>query len=159
MPAAMRRDLLPGAMLTLATAVAIVVLTLLAATVWLSFRDGPPDSAAARYSLDNYAELLLDATTYRVLLATVEFALTTLAVALAFGVPIAWLVERTDFRGKTLIFTMMTIGLLMPGFASAMGWLFLFHPRIGLANLWLHKLLGPGIAPLDIATVAGMGWV
>jgi iron(III) transport system permease protein len=158
MPAmARRRDPLPGAMLALAIAVGIVILMLLAATIWLSFRDGPPDSAAARYSVTNYTELFREPATYAVIANTVGFAAMTLVVAMVFGVPIAWLVERTDFRGKTLTFTMMTVGLLMPGFASAMGWLFLFHPRIGMVNVWLRNLFG--IAPLDIASVAGMGWV
>ena len=53
-------------------------------------------------------------------------------MSLAFGVPLAWLVERTDLPGKTAVFTLMTVGLLLPGFASAMGWLFLMHPRIGM---------------------------
>ena len=53
----------------------------------------------------------------------------------------------------------MTIGLLMPGFAAAMGWLFMLHPRIGLLNVWLMSLLGLESAPFNIASVVGMGWV
>ena len=57
-----------------------------------------------------------------------------------FGLPAAWLVERTDLRAKTLLFTLMAIGLLIPGFAAAMGWLFLLHPRIGLVNQMLMNV-------------------
>jgi iron(III) transport system permease protein len=53
----------------------------------------------------------------------------------------------------------MTLGLLIPDFAAAMGWLFLLHPRIGLFNVWLKSLFGPGVPPLDLLTVPGMGWV
>ncbi len=53
----------------------------------------------------------------------------------------------------------MTIGLLIPGFSVAMGWLFVLHHRIGVMNTWLVDGLGLSQAPFDIATVVGMGWV
>src|SRR6202034_2215516 len=74
-------------------------------------------------------------------------------------VPVAWLAERSDLPGKPLLFTLMAIGLLLPGFGSAMGWLVLMHPRIGLVNVWLMRsfhLPGPAF---NIASVTGMGWV
>jgi len=45
--------------------------------------------------------------------------------------------ERTDFRAKTLLFTLMAIGLLIPGFARCHGLAVLLHPRIGLVNQFL----------------------
>ncbi|MGZ0247413.1 MAG: ABC transporter permease, partial [Alphaproteobacteria bacterium] len=83
----------------------------------------------------------------------------TLVVALFFGLPTAWLAERTDLPGKSLLYTLMTIGLLMPGFAAAMGWLFLLHPRIGLINVWFIDWFGLASAPFNIASIIGMGWV
>jgi iron(III) transport system permease protein len=53
----------------------------------------------------------------------------------------------------------MTISLLIPGYTSAMGWLFLLHPRIGVVNKLFTEFLGFGASPFDVATVAGMGWV
>ena len=82
----------------------------------------------------------------------------SLVVALAFGMPVAWLVERTDFRAKTLLFTLMTIGLLIPGFAAAMGWLFLLHPRIGLAqSLADRPVPALGGPPFNISSIARHG--
>src|SRR5262249_29498755 len=94
-----------------------------------------------------------------VLLNTVVFSVVTLVVALGFGLPAAWLAARTDLPGKTAVYTLMTIGLLMPGFATAIGWLFLMHPRIGLVNQAMMDLLGLSDAPFNIASVVGMGWV
>ena len=71
-------------------------------------------------------------------------------ILVVFGVlggVLAWLVERTDLPGKNLIFTFMAIGLLIPGFAAAMGWLLMLHPRIGLVNVWLQTTLGFAEAP------------
>src|SRR4029077_17710148 len=64
----------------------------------------------------------------------------------------------TPLRAKTLLFTRMAVGLLIPGFAAAMGWLFLLHPRIGLLNQFLVSAFGLSGPPLNIASIFGMGW-
>ena len=148
----------PAIFLAVVLAASTIILAILAIVIWLSFRDAA-ENGEEYYSIVHYTATFLDPFTYRVLLNTLGFAATTLVVALAFGVPLAWLVERTDFPGKTLLFTAMAIGLAIPGFASAMGWLFLLHPRIGLLNSWLRQTFGLQSAPFDIGTVTGMGWV
>jgi iron(III) transport system permease protein len=154
-----RGDIWPGVFLGAVIAASIVILALLAIVIGLSFRTGSLGSANAAWSFANYPDIFLDDFTYRVLANTIGFAVTALLVALAFGVPVAWLAERSDLPGKPLLFTLMAIGLLLPGFGSAMGWLFLMHPRIGLVNVWLMRsfhLPGPAF---NIASVTGMGWV
>ena len=146
-------------MLALVVATSAVIIAMLAVVLWLGFRVGDVGDPASRYALGNYREVFGDRMTYEVLADTCLFALVTLVVSLAFGIPLAWLVERTDLPGKTAAFTMMTIGLLLPGFASAMGWLFLMHPRIGLVNTWLVRQFGLAEPPFNIASVSGMGWV
>lgn len=93
------------------------------------------------------------------MLNTLIFAIVTTGVALAIGLPIAWLVERTTFQGKALVYAIMTLGLLIPGIYQAMGWTFIAHPRIGFLNLWLKSLFHLSFAPLDVVTPAGMGFV
>lgn len=149
----------PVAMFALVIAVSIVILAHLGIVFWLGVTDGSPGVSSLTYTWNNFLEVFGDNRTFSVLLNTFGFAALSLIVAIAFGIPAAWLVERTDFRGKTLLFTLMTIGLLIPGFAAAMGWLFLLHPRIGLANIWLVKWFGLAEAPFNIMTIAGMGWV
>ncbi|HKT19970.1 MAG TPA: iron ABC transporter permease [Stellaceae bacterium] len=145
------------AALTVAASAIIVIPP--AIVLLLSLREGRPIDPSAAYSLAHYAEVFSDPFVYRVLANTLGVALVTLAVALAFGVPAAWLIERTDLPGKTFVLTVMTIGLLMPGFAAAMGWLFLMHPRIGLLNALAVQILGFTAPPFNIASIAGMGWV
>ena len=146
-------------MLAAVLLVSAAVVLLLATSIWLSFRDGNPGDPAARYALVNYAQVFLEPRTYSVLFDTLWFSGVTLAVALGIGIPAAWLAERTDLPAKPLLFTAMTVGLLIPGFAVAMGWLFLLQPRIGLVNLWLMRLLALQPPPLNIATIVGMGCV
>jgi len=52
----------------------------------------------------------------------------------------------------------MTLGVFIPSFFTAMGWLFLLHPRIGIANAWLKNIFGLE-TPLSIVNVPGMGFV
>ena len=145
-------------MLALALGLSALVLFITLGILWLSFHDGAP-GGAEKLSLQNYATVWSDPRTLPTLRNTLEFSVTALAIALACGLPLAWLVERTDFRGKNLLFTLLTLGVLMPGFAAAMGWLFLLHPRIGLLNAWLRQLFSLDAALLDITSIWGMGWV
>jgi len=61
--------------------------------------------------------------------------------------------------GKMLIYSIMTLGLLIPGIYTAMGWTFIAHPRIGFLNRWLVDLFGLDNGPLNVATPIGMGFV
>ena len=126
---------------------------------WLSFRIGRPIDPSAIYSFAHYIKVFSDPYAFKVLLNTLGFALTTLIVSLSFGLPCAWLVERTTLPGKSILYTLMTIGLLLPGFATAMGWLFLMHPRIGVINAMMKSLLGIDVSLFNITSIIGMGWV
>ena len=136
---------------------AIVVLPLL--VLVLSLRDAGPADPVSTYSFAHFVEVFGDPFTWKVLWNTLAFSFATLVVSLAVGVPAAWLVERTDLKGKSVVFTLMTVGLLMPAFATSMGWLFLMHVRIGLINTFFRQVLGFEEAPFNIATLLGMGWV
>jgi iron(III) transport system permease protein len=152
-------DLLPAGMLLVVILASVVILAPLGVVLWLSWTSGTPGNPDLIYTTNNFIEVFSDGRTYSVLVDTFAFAFVSLAIALAFGIPAAWLAERTDFRAKTLLFTLMAIGLLIPGFAAAMGWLFLLHPRIGLLNQLLVSSFGLSGPPLSITTIFGMGWV
>ncbi|HXQ50427.1 MAG TPA: ABC transporter permease subunit [Stellaceae bacterium] len=145
----------PAIMLAIVSCASLVVLAQVAVLLWLSLFEGSLGDAQAAYGLDNFREVFGDPFTLAVILDTLVFAAVALAVALAFGIPAAWLVERTDLGGKTALVTAMTVGLLVPSYSSAMGWLFLLHPKVGLVNRWLAA---SGLH-FDITTLLGMGWV
>jgi iron(III) transport system permease protein len=147
------------AMVAVTVAASVIIVVPPAIVLLLSFREGRPIDPGEAYSLTHYIAVFGDPYIYGVLANTLGVALITLVVALAFGVPAAWLVERTDLKGKPVVLTLMTLGLLVPGFATAMGWLFLMHPRIGLFNALATHLLGFRTAPFNIASIVGMGWV
>ncbi len=125
---------------------------------WSSVLDGSVGDLSQSYSLNSYAETFTDPFVARVFLNSTLFAAVTLVVAFIFGIPIAWIATRTELAGKSLLFTLMTVALLIPGFVPAIGWTFLLHPNIGLINAVLESLFGSW-AVLSISNVVGMGWV
>ena len=145
-------------LVSLAGLSALAILILLGMIVWMSLRSGVPGQVSD-YSLKNYATILADPYTYRVMWTTLIFSAVTIVVAVPLGFIFAWLVERTDLRYKTLAMSLLSIGILFPTFLKAMGWVFLLHPRIGVINILLMQLFGLTQAPLNIATVAGIGFV
>ena len=149
----------PAVMFVLATLASLCVAAMLAVVIWLSFVDGLPGDPRLTYSLVHYKEILLDSFTYRVIANTLVFSAISLLVALTCGLPLAWLMERTDFPGKSVVFTLMTVGLLVPGFAVALGWVFLLHPNVGIINQILMSTFGLSEPPINIVNIVGMGIV
>ena len=145
--------------LSLALAPMILIVLFVAVMFWVSFQKGIFGTASAIYTLANYRELLTDPFLLQVIKNTLVFAASSTLVALVIGLPIAWLVERTTLPAKTLVYTLMTLGLLIPGIYTAMGWTLIAHPRIGILNRWLVDLLGLESGPINIATPIGMGFV
>ncbi len=158
-PARERPDATRVALFALASVACGVVAVFLATILWLGFLQGAPGDAALAYTLRNYTDMLGDSFTWKVLLNTFQFAFVTLVVAFAIALPFAFLMERTDFPGKSVVFTLMTVALLIPGFATALGWIFLLHQRVGIVNKWLVALFDLDSAPFDSASLSGMGLI
>jgi iron(III) transport system permease protein len=135
-----------------------IIIALLLLIGWVSFQVSIFDLDTP-FTLKHYADLYLDSATYVAALNTFIFSLIATGVAMAIGVPIAWLVTRTDLPGKGILFTGMTLGVLMPGFFTAMGWLWMFHPRIGLANQIFMQVFGTDSGFFNVVSVPGMGLV
>jgi iron(III) transport system permease protein len=154
-----RIDLARATLIGLTLIASGAILVLIGVVLWLSFTEGTPGDPVLTYTLDHYRAMFLDSFTYRVLWNTALFSATTLATSFALALPIAWLMERTDFPGKPIVFTLMTVALLIPSFAVALGWVFLLHPKIGLINQGLIALLRLSDAPFDVSNIGAMGVV
>ena len=139
-----------------ATAGAIAILALIAIALSISLRTTPLDGA---WTLRHYHDLLSRPQALQVLLNTVGFSAVTVVVALVIGIPIAGLVAWTDLPFKPAVYVGMTVGLLMPGFFTAMGWLVLLHPRAGIINVWLVQAFNLKSGLFDIISIPGMGFV
>jgi iron(III) transport system permease protein len=134
-----------------------VVILLLAIVLVIAFQD-PLDTSV--YTLKNFRNLYLEPFVYSTLLNTAGFTLVSTFTALFFAVPIAWFAERTDLPGRSSIFPLMMASTILPGLFGALGWLFMFHPRIGMINRWLMDFF-PFFesAPINIVSIPGMGFI
>ena len=90
-----------------AAIVAIIVGLMLAVVFYLSFYEGLPGIPGGFLTTAHYTVLLKDRFVYRVLNNTLVYTGVAVFVSLLFGVLIAWLVERTDIRGRNLIFDLL----------------------------------------------------
>jgi len=137
----------------------LAVLLLLAVIVYDSLVGNVGSGLGTALSLQYFDALLHDPLMASAMWNTLGFTAVAVVTALVFGASIAWLVEKTDLPGKRLVYVIVTVGVLVPTFFTAMGWVFFLHPRIGMFNRWMMDWFSLSEAPLSIANVFGMGWV
>ena len=135
---------------------ATIVLAMLLFTLWISVRT---TVVGGGFTLANYRALFSDAFAAIALSNTLIFAAIAAALAVAVGLLLAWIVERTDFGARSFVQASLTLGVLIPGFFTAMAWLFLFHPRSGMVNRLLVQTFDLSAPPIDIVSPIGMGVV
>lgn len=131
----------------------LFVLVSLLGNVFASFSEG---ANFGTFTLANYRDLLGDVELPDVVLRTLAQGAGAVAVMLACAVPIAWLIARTDMPGKNLIVTLLTAQLAIPGFITAMAYVWLLNPNSGLLNR-LATQLGLGAGPLF--NIYSLGWI
>lgn len=126
--------------------------------VLMSFRTGLP-GRAGDVTLASFQQAYADPVLGQVLVNTLQFAGGTVLVALAFAVPLAWLVNRTDLPLKQAVVVLMIAGFLIPVFLRAIGWILVFSPQIGMANQLARALFGLDSPPFSIYNIPGMAVV
>lgn len=126
--------------------------------ILMSLRTGFPGEVVP-FTLENFVEVYFDPGTYEILLNTLWFALSTLAVTLIFTVPLVWILMRTDIPFKKTIYVLLTVGILIPVFLRTIAWILLLSPRIGLVNKWLQSWFALSEPPINLYSIAGMAFV
>lgn len=123
-----RRRRTPGLFVVLATAgvllVGLPLLGLVLRTPW------------SRVGEVLSTEIVLDALRLSLIVATVAAA-----ISFVTGFPLAWLLVRGSFRGKTLIRAMVVLPLVMPPVVAGVG-LFAAFGRRGIVGSWLYEWFG-----------------
>ena len=103
-----------------------------------------------RYSLANYVELFSQDTLGGVTGRTIVLGFGTVFWMFLFSFPFAWLLARTDFRYRTGLFSLLTAKLAIPGFITAMSYVWLFNPTSGLVNQLFGMTKFSGGALFDV---------
>ena len=126
--------------------------------ILMSLRTGFPGEDVP-YTFENFRTVYLTPYTYEILLNTLFFAVSSVAITLLITVPLVWILMRTDIPFKKTIYVLLTIGILIPVFLRTIAWILLLSPRIGLVNKWLQQLFALSEPPFNLYSIAGMAFV
>jgi iron(III) transport system permease protein len=111
------------------------------------------------WTFDNYIRTYGDPDFYKLVWTTLKFAAGSTFGALAIGVLMAWLVERTDMPAHGLVRVMVILPMATPPVLLAIGWVMLLSPRTGFFNHLAMAAFGLKQAPVDIFSLGGMIFV
>lgn len=79
--------------------------------------------------------------------------------ACALGIPLAWIVARTDAPGKALVTLAAGVSFVIPTFISVISWIFLAAPNSGYLNKLAIAYLGFETAPFNIMSFGGLVFI
>jgi iron(III) transport system permease protein len=116
---------------------------------------------ASGVTLANYTTVLTNPATLPIFVNTFLFTAGSLAVGLPLAILMAWLLERAAIPARRWIATLILVPMTVPSLLSAIAWIQLLDPRIGLINVVLRALLGLSgdDGPFDIYSLSGMCFV
>ena len=108
-------------------------------------------------SFDNYIDAYTNPQLLAPLVNTLKVGIMVTIGGLLIGLPMAWLVSRTDLPGRR-VFRYISYGsFIVPPWLGAVAWVLLASPRTGLLNLMTDWLFG--IKPFDIYSLGGLAFV
>jgi spermidine/putrescine transport system permease protein len=102
-------------------------------------------------TLDWYRTLFSDGPIWDSVLNSLQVAFAAIGIALAFGVPAALALDRTQFPGKAIFRRLVLLPLILPGIITGLSLLMLFDlMRVNLSLTTI--ILGHGTALISVAT-------
>ncbi|TQM01909.1 ABC transporter permease [Pseudonocardia kunmingensis] len=110
-------------------------------------------------TLGNYAVLGTEPLLLEATLNSLWIAVGTSVAGLLLGMPIAWLVVRTDMPLRGFFRASALLTFAAPSFIAALGWILLLGPNSGVLNQFLMAVFGLQEAPFDIFTPWGIIFV
>ncbi|AOB27458.1 MULTISPECIES: ABC transporter permease [Bordetella] len=150
------RHALPAIAVTVLVAAALALLVL--QPVGIIALNSWRDDLTGQWSLVNYLRIFTTPNLIEPMLNSLVLAGSTAVIATALGVPMAWLVSRTDMPGRGLVRVLVLAAFITPSFIGALGWILLAAPNSGWLNVWLRQWLG-GDSPLNIYSMWGAVFV
>jgi iron(III) transport system permease protein len=119
--------------------------------VWVTFFD------ETGFTLDFFRQAYSSYGLGRMVSNSLWFAAGTTVLSITIGTSLAYLNVRTNVPFKGLIFVGSLVPLIIPGILHTIAWVFLLSPRIGVFNVALEPVAGPGF--FNIYSIPGMVWV
>jgi iron(III) transport system permease protein len=135
--------------------IAYLVIAPIIFLLWSSFRTALPTPAnPGFFTLKNYNFVYTNPATYTLLLNTAIFVSVCTSLALLLAVGFAWLIERTDMRGKNTLFVLILLPSAVPSLLMGISYIILAGPEAGLLNRFSNEVFG--IKPFNIFSLPAM---
>ncbi|OGQ14413.1 MAG: hypothetical protein A3B70_07235 [Deltaproteobacteria bacterium RIFCSPHIGHO2_02_FULL_40_11] len=109
-------------------------------------------------NIESYQELLKQSN-WIALLNTLKLCLITTSMTVVIGVPLAWLLHKTDLPKKSLWKSLFAIPYIIPPYIGAIAWIKLLNPNSGNLNLLLMQVFGLEKAPFNIYSLLGTSFI
>lgn len=137
------------------------VVTPLIFLIWGSFktvRPAAPGFFDFHLTLSNYVRAITEPQFISAIVNSFIYSAGSALGALFLATLLAWVTERTEVPGRPVVYGLSIVGLVIPGILTAVSWIFLASPNIGLLNV-AARVIGFDDPPFDIFTLGGMIWV
>jgi len=138
--------------------VAYLALIPLGMLLFNSIRSAPPGEPGAFYTIKNYLDAYLDPEFFPLLTNSIVYSIGVCLLTFFLGTSLAWIYERTNTPLKKVFAVMALVPFIVPGILSAVSWILLLSPKVGVINLILMNLFNLKKAPLNIYSMYGMIW-
>ncbi|WP_026928654.1 ABC transporter permease [Glycomyces tenuis] len=136
----------------------VPVALLVPALLGLAFLTLPLAGLLIRAPWSTMPQRLAEPEVLEALRLSVFTATAATVLCLVFGVPLAWLLARVDFRGKGLVRALVTVPLVLPPVVGGVALLLVFG-RNGLVGGWLDEAFGVSLPFTTAGVVAAMAFV
>src|SRR5215471_18725528 len=130
----------------------LLVINPLARLLWSSVQD--PDTGG--FTLANYAAAYGRWRNIEALINSVVIGLAVAVLSIAFGVPMAWAVSRTDMPGKGLVWAAILGTFIVPNYLGAVAWILMAGPNAGWLNRAFTWITGAAAGPFNVYTKTGL---
>lgn len=106
--------------------------------------------------LQDFIAVLKNDNTFKAVQNTALVSVTVALSCLALGLPLAWLLTRTDLPWKNHFRSWFCLPYTIPPFVGAIGWIILANPNSGVLSQWFAEHFG---LRLNIYSFWGLVWV
>lgn len=132
---------------------AIAVLAPVGLIIYQSFLTAAFFSPRAKFGLDAYKYVFSDKNFYKALGTTAVFSFGMVAISVPLGGLLAFLVARTDIKGKRLLEILVLVPMFISSIVLAFGYTVSVGPT-GFVSLFIRGLIG--FVPWNIYSLPGM---
>lgn len=138
--------------------VAVIAVLVCYPLAWLvvgSFQTGGPGGP---FSVTAYRQVFSALNFREIVWNTIWLGVGSVVLSLCFGLPLAWIVGRTDTPFKGFINLVALVPFITPPIVGAIAWSYLGGPNAGFLNVWWEMLTGSGKPLFNIFSLGGLIW-